>query len=71
MVAYLYDGSEPARVWVEMAYSPTEVQVADALLSEIAKVLRVNPPNRHEFASDWLSLVPHIESAMAIFHRST
>lgn len=69
-VAHLYDGSEPASYWVEMAYRPNDAGITACLLTDIAKVLRVEPQNRSEFAQDWLSLLPMIDQSTAIWQRS-
>ena len=69
-LAHLYDGSEPATYWIEMAYSPNDAGITAALLTDIAKVLRITPVNMNVFASDWLSLLPSIDRATDVFHRS-
>jgi hypothetical protein len=69
-LAHLYDASQPATYWLEMARSPDDAGITAALLTDIAKVLRIAPLNKNEFASDWLSLLPSIDRATAIFQRS-
>lgn len=66
-IAHLYDSSEPASYWIEMACNPDDGGIAAALLNDIAKVLRVDPLDRDEFARDWFSLLPMISRAMTVF----
>lgn len=65
-IAHLYDASEPASYWMELAHSPTDAGITAALLNDIAKVLRIDHCNREEFARDWLSLLPTISRAMSV-----
>ena len=69
-LAHLYDGSQPATYWIEMACRPHDAGITAALLTDIAKVLRITPANKNEFASDWLSLLPSIDRATDVFDRS-
>lgn len=66
-ISYLYVNHEPASYWVELAHSPNEAGITAALLTDIAKVLRFNPPHTNQFARDWLSLIPLINQATAVF----
>lgn len=68
-IAHLYDASQPASYWLELAHSPDDAGITAALITDIAKVLRVSPLNKNEFASDWLSLLPEIDRATAFFQR--
>lgn len=69
-LAHLYDGSQPASYWMEMAIRPTDMGITAALLTDIAKVLRLEPPNKDVFAHDWLALLPMIDRATAICRRT-
>ncbi len=64
-LSHLYDGSEPASYWIDVTRAPDDDGITTCLLTDIAKVLRIEPSDIEQFARDWLSLFPLIDRVTA------
>jgi hypothetical protein len=67
LIAFIYDRSGPTQFWTSLVLQPDEKVVAGALCLEIADAIRLDPPDKTAFSTDWLSLVPGINAGTKMF----
>lgn len=63
----LYDDSEPSSDWAMLADFPDSTDTHRLLLLDLSRHFGIVPFDEEQFAADWLSLLPSMDSAVERF----